>query len=537
MVLKSGDKLGRFQLLVPIGAGGMGRVWVAREENTGRLFAIKTTLADEKAGGEFWNVLLDEARIAAQIQHRSVCAIHAFEVDEQRGVPYLVMDFSDGGSLHELLEAMPEHRIEPVLASSIIALLCDGLQAAHDLSDEDGAMLGVVHRDVSPQNILISTRGDVQLTDFGVAKARGRLHAATATGEIKGKLSYMAPEQVTTGDVDRRADVFALGCVLYEATVGTRPFHGDDPLATLYQLLEQPLVLPSERMAGYPPGLEAVVVKSLARAPGDRYQSADEMGHALSVWIAGQGRIVTEKEIAKLVRDQLGPRIAERTRRISSAETEIDSPPPSVATERTLEGASANTAAFAKASQARNSKLRWALIGAAACVGLAVIFLRGGSSEQATPNALGSAEKTTVASGAGAQPTPPPDQSITLTLRAEPSFATLFLDDGAALPNPYKLTVSRDQATHRVRAAAAGFSDRVQEIHFETNQELVLALSPLGANTPSRPVGAKVGGGSGPAIAPPPSATTAHAAHTGDLPPVVKKPPRALDPDNPFAPN
>ena len=86
----------------------MGRVWVAREENTGRLFAIKTTLSDEKAGGEFWNVLLDEARIAAQVQHRSVCTIHAFEVDEQRGVPYLVMDFSDGGSLHELLEACSE---------------------------------------------------------------------------------------------------------------------------------------------------------------------------------------------------------------------------------------------------------------------------------------------------------------------------------------------------------------------------------------------------------------------------------------------
>ncbi|MEO6603185.1 MAG: serine/threonine-protein kinase, partial [Polyangiaceae bacterium] len=362
IALRAGDKLGRFQLLVPIGSGGMGRVWVAREENTGRLFAIKTTLADEQAGGEFWNVLLDEARIAAQIQHRGVCAIHAFEVDEQRGVPYLVMDFSDGGSLHELLEAAPEHRIEPVLAAAIISLLCDGLQAAHDLSDEHGALLGVVHRDVSPQNILISARGDVQLTDFGVAKARGRLHSATVTGEIKGKLSYMAPEQVTTGEVDRRADVFALGCMLYEATVGVRPFHGDDPLATLYQLLEQPLVLPSTRMAGYPPGLETIVVKALSRSPAARYQSAEEMGRALSVWVAGQGRIVTEKEIAKLVRDRLGPRIAERTRRISAAETEIDAPSPSLPAEHTLEGASSSTLGVPRVERGQPSKIRWVIV-------------------------------------------------------------------------------------------------------------------------------------------------------------------------------
>ena len=243
----------------------MGRVWVAREENTGRLFALKTTLGNEKAAGEYWNVLLDEARLAAQVQHRGVCTIHAFEIDEQLGIPYLVMDFSDGGSLYELLDACAGHRLDPVLAVSITAQLCDALQVAHDLCDEHGALLGVVHRDVSPQNILISASGHVQLTDFGVAKARGRLHAPTATGEIKGKLSYMAPEQVTQKDVDRRADVFALGCVLYEATVGERPFHGNDAVATLYQLLEQPLVLPSARLPGYPPDLEEIVRKALER--------------------------------------------------------------------------------------------------------------------------------------------------------------------------------------------------------------------------------------------------------------------------------
>lgn len=516
----------------------MGRVWVAREENSGRLFAIKTTLADEKSGGEFWNVLLDEARIAAQIQHRGVCTIHAFEVDETRGVPYLVMDFSDGGSLHELLETIPEHRIDLALAASIVSLLCDGLQAAHDLSDEDGALLGVVHRDVSPQNVLISTRGDVQLTDFGVAKARGRLHAATATGEIKGKLSYMSPEQVTTGEVDRRADVFALGCVLYETTVGSRPFHGDDPLATLYQLLEQPLVLPSARFAGYPEGLEAIVVKALAREPAQRYQSAEEMGRALSVWVAAQGRIVTEKEIAQLVREHLGPRIAERARRITNAETEIDAPPPSLPTEHTLEGASANTLAFQRAGRARSSKIKWAILAAAVCAGLAALLVRGrgAGSVAPVPSATNSAVVTAPESRAAASSTA--EQNVTIRFRAEPASATLFLDDGSALPNPYQLSVAPDRGTHRVRAAAAGFSDRVQEVRFDSDKEVSISLTPSTAaasGTQPRTVPGKVGTGPVSGATTPQSSPHPPPTRVGDLPPVVKKPPRTLDSDNPFA--
>ncbi|HEX7453956.1 MAG TPA: serine/threonine-protein kinase, partial [Polyangiaceae bacterium] len=393
--LKAGNKLGRFQLLVPIGSGGMGRVWVAREEHTRRLFAIKTTLADEQTAGEFWNVLLDEARLAAQVQHRSVCTIHAFEVDEQRGVPYLVMDFSDGGSLHELLAACPDRRIDPVVAASIALAICDGLQVAHDLTDEHGAELGVVHRDVSPQNILISAGGHVQLTDFGVAKARGRVHAATVTGEIKGKLSYMAPEQVTTRDVDRRADIFALGCVLYEATVGQRPFHGDDAVSTLYQLLEKPLVLPSTRFSGYQSGLEEIIVKALQRDPADRYQSAEEFGNALSNFIAAQGRMINERDVARILNDHLGQPIAERARRIAAAEIEIDTPPAPVApTELTLGGSAANAPSLGQAARARRSRVKWALVATAACA-LALIGwfgLRHAGSEAAPTLASGIAK-------------------------------------------------------------------------------------------------------------------------------------------------
>ncbi|HET7540225.1 MAG TPA: serine/threonine-protein kinase [Polyangiaceae bacterium] len=526
--LRAGSKLGRFQLLVPIGSGGMGRVWVAREENTGRLFALKTTLGNEKAAGEYWNVLLDEARLAAQVQHSGVCTIHAFEIDEQLGIPYLVMDFSDGGSLYELLDACAGHRLEPLLAVSIVAQLCDALQVAHDLCDEHGALLGVVHRDVSPQNILISSSGHVQLTDFGVAKARGRLHAPTATGEIKGKLSYMAPEQVTQRDVDRRADVFALGCVLYEATVGERPFHGNDAVATLYQLLEQPLVLPSERSPGYPLDLQAIVQKALERDPERRYQSAEELGSALSRWIANHGRLVTERDIAAVVNERLGKAIAERTQRIASAENELDAPPPPpTPTEQTLGGSSATTTGE---RGLKSKRVWWGL--AAGGVGLSLLgsFALGGRHEPTPPL---SASATVAASSIGASAEPVTTASaaaespITVTLVASPARAALYLDDGPALPNPYQLTVLPDSKSHQVRASAPGFADRTEELRLDGNKEVRLTLAALASGTRT------------PSAKPKPSAEVTHSATpaptSGELPKVVTKRPRVLDPDNPFA--
>ena len=509
----------------------MGRVWVAREENTGRLFALKTTLGNEKAAGEYWNVLLDEARLAAQVQHRGVCTIHAFEIDEQLGIPYLVMDFSDGGSLYELLEACAGHRLEPLLAVSIAAQLCDALQVAHDLCDEHGALLGVVHRDVSPQNILISASGHVQLTDFGVAKARGRLHAPTATGEIKGKLSYMAPEQVTQRDVDRRADVFALGCVLYEATVGERPFHGNDAVATLYQLLEQPLILPSARLPGYPKELEDIVRKALERDLTLRYQSAEELGSALSLWIASQGRLVTERDIAAVVTECLGPAIAERAQRIAAAENELDAPPPPppapAPAEQTLGGSSATTTG----ERARQSKRIWwgAAVASAALLLVASLTLGGGRGT--TPAVVASA--TSLKASADPEPLPSAkaaSEPITVTLRAYPPRAVLYYDDGPALPNPYQLVVLPDaNAQHRVRASAPGFTDHSEELRLDSSKEVRLTLSALAPGPAARLPGAK------PKSSAEATHTSAPTAAPGELPRVVTKRPRVLDPDNPFA--
>jgi eukaryotic-like serine/threonine-protein kinase len=294
----------------------MGRVWVASDTAAPalRFVALKTALHEAANNREFWATLSDEAMLASRIQHPNVCA--TYEFGDERGIHYLVMEWSDGASLRDLLDAIPSHRIDPALAAHIVAAVASGLHAAHELTGEDGQSLGVVHRDVSPQNILISSGGHVRLADFGVAKARGQAHRPTETGEVKGKLAYMAPEQVASKGVDRRADVFALGCVLYEATLGRRPFHGSDALATMYKILEQEVVLPREHDVAFPETLEGVIVKALAKAPADRYQTADAFRQALVEYVASTRRYVADKQTAELLAATLGESLRERNRAI-----------------------------------------------------------------------------------------------------------------------------------------------------------------------------------------------------------------------------
>lgn len=316
-----GTLIGRYQLVAPIGVGGMGRVWVALDTAAPvlRLVALKTTLsgADSGMNPDFWAVLADEAALASRIDHPNVCATH--ELSEAGGIHFLVMDWSDGVSLRDLLNALPNKRLSPELTAVVGAGVAAGLHAAHELTDDEGHLLGVVHRDVSPQNVLVSLRGQVRLADFGVAKSRGQLHKATETGEVKGKLSYMAPEQVTSRNIDRRADVFALGCVLYEAALGVRPFHGADALATMYKILEEELTPPRAHDPAFPEGLEQVIVKALAKDPAARYQTAEELREALAEYLSSTGRFFGDKHVVEVLSETVGPELTSRNRAIRAA--------------------------------------------------------------------------------------------------------------------------------------------------------------------------------------------------------------------------
>ncbi len=522
----------------------MGRVWVAREQGITirpRLVAIKTALAEEAASEDYWKVLLDEARIASQLQHPNVCSIHA--LDRERGVVYLVMDWSDGGSLRELLDALPEHHLEYPLAARLVGKVGAGLHAAHELVGEDGTPLHVVHRDVSPQNILLSSSGQIKITDFGVAKARGQLHAPTQTGEVKGKLSYMAPEQVTTRDVDRRADVFALGCVLYESCTGARPFKGDDALATLYQLLEQPITPPSSHKPDFPAGLERIVLKALEREPEKRYQTTEEMARALELWLASERALVSDADLGTVISTALGDAIRERNAAVQAAQIACDAPEgmtveePAPRAVETLSGSASSTVTVPNEvlTQQSSRKYLWAGLGAAALALTLGIALTRGSPPPTAP----SADPIRAAVPAEKKPaeTPPtvaPPASVMVTIRADPPTAELFFDD-SAVQSPY---VARGVGgvPHKVRAKLAGFADVEQEVLFDRDKEVVLKLRELqvtASNQRRFPLNKPP-----PVAVTPPTTTTPEPPQPriGDLPPVTKKPPRTLDADNPFAP-
>ena len=324
----SGDKLGQYQLLACVGQGGMGRVWAARRIGSPiqRLVALKTGLEAGNRSAAFRESFTDEARIASLIRHPNVCGVYEF--GQEGEVLYQAMEWCDGASLRQVLDWLPEPRLELPVAARIIASVAAGLHAAHQLEDDDAVALHVVHRDVSPQNILISRQGQVQVTDFGVAKVRGQLERVGGSGDVRGKASYMAPEQVTGDEVDQRTDIFALGCVLYEATVGRVPFQSEGGLSSTYQVLAHEVTPPRTWVPDYPNDLANVVMKALARDPRDRFQTAEELGVALEGWLARGRGIVTEQTIAELMTSAAEPFIKEKARRVEQAVARLAPPVP-----------------------------------------------------------------------------------------------------------------------------------------------------------------------------------------------------------------
>jgi serine/threonine-protein kinase len=329
-------RFGRYAVLGHVADGGMGSVYLGRAEGAygfERLVAIKTIRRQFGGDERFRQMFLDEVRILSRIEHPNVARV--FDVGADGDAPYLVLEWIDGDSVAALLRAANE-RDEPLPLSHairIVAEACSGLHAAHELADAVGRPLGVVHRDVSPQNILVSTGGDVKVIDFGVAKARDRL-AETRDGTLKGRINYMAPEHVLGREVDRRADVFALGALLYELLSGRAPYAASNEAATLHQLVqgEPPVPLP----ASVPPGVARVVSRALGHDPAERYATADELRRALLEAVDPGTAAAARGDLASLTRRLLAERIDARRTLVRSATGASMASPASSARHSTL---------------------------------------------------------------------------------------------------------------------------------------------------------------------------------------------------------
>jgi serine/threonine protein kinase len=285
--------LGRYILLDELAAGGMATVHLGRllgPVGFAKTVAVKRLHPHYAKDASFRAMLIDEARLAARIRHTNV--VQTLDVITAEEEILLVMEYIHGESLSKLSRAMQARgeRIPVPITASILSGMLHGLHAAHEATDDQGRSLGVVHRDVSPQNVLVATDGGSRLIDFGVAKATGRLHV-TREGEIKGKLAYMAPEQLS-GHVSRQTDVYAASVVLWEALTGKRLFPAIDEREIVSKILHATIKAPSE-VSSVDPALDEIVMRGLSRDVSERWPSARDMARALeeNVVLASSGQV------------------------------------------------------------------------------------------------------------------------------------------------------------------------------------------------------------------------------------------------------
>jgi len=319
--------IGRYALYDRIAAGGMATVHLGRllgPVGFARTVAIKRLHPHFAEDPEFVSMFLDEARLAARIRHPNV--VPTLDVVAVEGELFLVMDYVQGESLSRLIRvaASRNGRMPPAMVATIMTGVLHGLHAAHEAKGERGEPLGIVHRDVSPQNVLVGTDGVARVLDFGVAKAAGRVQT-TREGQLKGKLAYMAPEQIG-GKVARTTDVYAASVVLWEALTGERLFVGESEAEVMKQVLKGRIVAPSQRAPDIPAALDAITMRGLDADPSKRFPTAGAMAVALEDCMP----LVPASRIGKWVQWAAGEMLSQRSERIAAIESDSAMRAPSV---------------------------------------------------------------------------------------------------------------------------------------------------------------------------------------------------------------
>ncbi|HEY5925428.1 MAG TPA: serine/threonine-protein kinase [Kofleriaceae bacterium] len=315
LVPRDARDFGSYQLLAKLATGGMAEIYLARptssQSGSKDMLVLKRILPHLAEDDHFVTMFRDEADLAAKLAHKNVCNVLQF--GQFGGTWFIAMEYLHGVPLSRMMTKLSKagKMLDYRVVAGIICQACEGLHAAHEARDNDGKLMGVVHRDVSPPNIMVTADGTVKLLDFGIAKARGA-NSRTRTGTVKGKNAYMSPEQILGKPLDRRSDIFALGVVMYEMLAIKRLFHRDSDFLTFKAITEEPIPDIRDRRPDLPPGMRAALVQAMARDPAGRFDTAQGFGNAIKNSVATLGGPATGADLARLLftdfADEMGAR-------------------------------------------------------------------------------------------------------------------------------------------------------------------------------------------------------------------------------------
>ena len=529
---------GGYRIICSLGVGGMANVYLCRSRGIGgfeKLLVVKAPRPEVLGDEDSIEMFLNEARIAGRLNHPNV--VQTNEVGLKDGVPFIAMEYLEGQPLSAIQRKVGLGKLSTDLQLRIIADALAGLHYAHELKDYGGAPVGIVHRDISPQNVFVTYDGHTKLLDFGIAKAVGSSNL-TRAGVIKGKVAYMAPEQGAMEKVDRRADIFSIGVMIWEAVAHQRLVpQGAEGLSVVRRRVagEDPKV--SDVLPDAPHELVEICRRAMARQPADRYQTALELKEAIETYLVNSSR-PSDADIGRFVSDAFE---VERVVTRAKVEEQLRSPtnpPPGL--ERTpTESAEASTkATIMDASDARQlrtmsgpgvrrSKRRLAMGGAVllAIAGLGVtvsVRHRSGEAPAGAPPGVaaagpGAAERRSDEPTASSR-AEPAIVRVRVTVRVTPSTAELVVDGKPVEAGSFETEVAASPAPHRIRASAPGFSSQEQVIAFDRDVLLNIALSP---SAPPRAARAASAPAAPPSVRPSPAAVP----QTGAARPIDEKDP------------
>ena len=324
-VVTDGARLGKYQLLRRIATGGMAELFLARAVAMAgfeKLVVLKRILPQHAESDEFIKMFLTEARLAATLHHPNI--VQVYDIGEESGHYFFTMEWVQGQDLRRIVRAARKAEValplEHVL--HIIAGVAAGLDHAHDKADTDGSPLGIVHRDVSPSNVLVTYDGAVKLVDFGIAKAAA-FQSNTIAGTLKGKVPYMSPEQCRGEVVDRRSDIFSIGTLLWEMTTGARLFAGDNEIAIINRVAKADVPLPTSIRPDYPPQLETIVMRALHSDPEQRYQHAIDLQIDLEDFAREHRLPVSSARMGKFMRELFADEIQASAAQLAAERTDV----------------------------------------------------------------------------------------------------------------------------------------------------------------------------------------------------------------------